>query len=80
MASDYCYDVEMERAIERHNEGNARVIPIILRPCDWQGSPFSKLQVLPKEAKPVTLWVDRDSAFLDVVKGICRVVDSLVKK
>jgi TIR domain len=80
MASDYCYDIEMERAIERHNEGMARVIPIILRPCDWQGSPFSKLQVLPKEGKPVTLWVDRDSAFLDVVQGIRRSVDSIAKK
>jgi hypothetical protein len=80
MASDYCYDIEMERAIERHNEGMARVIPIILRPCDWQGSPFSQLQVLPKEGKPVTLWVDRDSAFLDVVQGIRRSVDSLTKK
>jgi hypothetical protein len=45
----------MERAIECHNEGTARVIPIILRPCDWQDSPFSKLQVLLKEGKPVTL-------------------------
>jgi hypothetical protein len=77
MASNYCYDIEMERAIERHNEGMARVIPIILRPCDWQGSPFSKLQVLPKEGKPVTLWVDRDLAFLDVVQGIRRAVESL---
>jgi hypothetical protein len=49
----------MKRAIECHNEGTARVIPIILRPCDWQDSPFSKLQVLLKEGKPVTLWVDR---------------------
>jgi hypothetical protein len=77
MASNYCYDIEIERAIERHNEGTARVIPIILRPCDWQGSPFSKLQVLPKEAKPVTLWSNRDSAFLDVVQGIRRAVESL---
>jgi TIR domain/CHAT domain len=80
MASNYCHDIEMERAIERHNEGTARVIPIILRPCDWHDSPFSKLQVLPKEGKPVTLWGDRDSAFLDVVQGIRRAVESFVKK
>jgi hypothetical protein len=80
MASDYCYDVEMERAIARHDEGHARVIPIILRPCDWKDSPFSKLQALPKDAKPVTQWGDRDSAFLDVVQGVRRAVDSLAKK
>jgi TIR domain/CHAT domain len=80
MASDYCYDIEMERAIARHNEGTARVIPILLRPCDWKDSPFSKLQVLPKDALPVTKWGDRDSAFLDVVQGIRRAVESLAKK
>ena len=66
-----------ERAIERHNAGNARVIPIILRPCDWKGFPFSKLQILPKDGKPVTQWSDRDSAFLNVVEGIRRAVDTL---
>lgn len=80
MASDYCYDIEMQRAIDRHNEGTARVIPIILRPCDWQGSPFSKLQILPKDAKPITEWSNRDSAFVDVVKGIRRAVETLTKK
>jgi TIR domain len=80
IASDYCFDVEMQRAIARHHEGTARVIPIILRPSDWKESPFSKLQVLPKDAKPVTQWDDRDSAFLDVVQGLRRAVDSLTKK
>lgn len=80
MASNYCYDIEMERAIARHNEGTARMIPIILRPCDWKDSPFSKLQILPKDALPVTKWSDRDSAFLDVVQGIRRAVESLSKK
>lgn len=80
MASDYCYDIEMQRAVERHDAGTARVIPIILRPCDWQGSPFSKLQVVPKDAKPVTQWNDRDAAFLDIVQNIRRAVDSLAKK
>ncbi|BAY25522.1 hypothetical protein NIES2100_53280 [Calothrix sp. NIES-2100] len=77
MASDYCYDVEMQQAIARHNAGTARVIPIILRPCDWQDSPFSKLQVLPQDAKPVTQWSDRDAAFLNVVEGIRKAVNSL---
>lgn len=80
MASDYCYDIEMERAIKRHDAGAARVIPVILRPCDWKDSPFSKLQALPKDAKAVTQWSNRDSAFLDVVQGIRRAVDSLTKK
>src|SRR4051812_2446839 len=47
IASDYCYDVEAKRAIERHEAGEARVIPIILRPAMWEGSPFGHLQALP---------------------------------
>ncbi|MEH2026501.1 TIR domain-containing protein [Nostoc sp.] len=77
MGSDYCYDIEMQGAIARHNQGTARVIPIILRPCDWKDSPFSKLQVLPKDAKPITQWSDRDAAFLNVVEGIRKAVNSL---
>lgn len=70
LASAYCYDVEMQRAIERHNAGQARVIPVILRPCDWHESPFGKLMAAPKDGRPVTSWPDLDEAFLDVVRSI----------
>src|SRR6185436_6857605 len=56
LSSDYCYGIEMKRALEKHDSGKARVIPIILRPVDWSGAPFAKLQALPKDAKPVTKW------------------------
>ena len=74
LASDYCYDIEMKRAVERHERGEATVIPIILRPCDWQGAPFGKLQGLPKDVKPVTSWKQRDEAFKDVTEGIRRAI------
>ena len=54
MASKYCYGIEVKRAIERHEQGDALVIPIILRPVHWQGAPFGKLQALPTDAIPVT--------------------------
>src|SRR6266487_2347913 len=54
MASEYCYGIEMQRALERHDAGTARVLPILLRPVDWTEAPFSKLQMLPTDAKPVT--------------------------
>jgi len=59
LASKYCYDVEMDRALKLHEAGTARVVPLILRPSDWEGSPFAKLQALPKNAKPVTSWRNR---------------------
>ena len=70
IASDYCWDVEVKRAMERHEAGEARVIPVILRPVDWKSAPFGKLQALPKDAKPVTRWPDCDEALLNVAKGI----------
>lgn len=80
IASDYCYDLEMQRAVQRHEEGTARVIPIIVKPCDWEGTPFSKLQFVPKNAKPITKWDDQDDAFLNVVQSIRKAVESLQAK
>jgi hypothetical protein len=70
IASDYCYDREMRRAMERHESGDAIVIPVILRPCDWHGTPFGKLLAVPTDGKPVTQWPDRDQAFLEVAKSV----------
>lgn len=70
IASDYCYDIEMKRALDRQTAKSARVIPVILRACDWMSAPFGKLQALPKDALPVTSWSNADEAFTDVAKGI----------
>ena len=70
IASRYCYQVEMMRALERHEAGEARAIPIILRPCDWHDTPFGKLQAAPKDARPVKSWPDIDEAYLDIVRQI----------
>ncbi len=79
MNSNYCYLIEMQRAIERHERGEARVIPIILRPVYYQRTPFAKLQSLPTNHKPVmgSSWRSQDEAFFDVAEGIRRVVEEL---
>lgn len=74
LASDYCYEIEMKHALERHQAGTVRVIPIILRHTFWQDAPFSSLQILPTDAKPVTQWSDRDEAFWDITVGIRKAV------
>ena len=48
LASDYCFDVEVKRALERHDSGEACVIPVILRPCDWRLMPFSNFKPFPQ--------------------------------
>lgn len=77
LASDYCYAIELTRAMERHEDKEARVIPVILREVDWKGAPFGKLEALPKKAKPVTNWENRDAAFADVARGIRKAVEEI---
>ena len=74
LASNYCWSIEMDRAMARHASGEARVIPMILKPCDWKDAPFAKLQALPKDAKPIVSWSNADEAYLNVVDGIRRVL------
>jgi hypothetical protein len=78
LATKYCQDVEIKRAMERHEVGTARVIPVILRPVDaWHTAPFGKLQALPEKGKAVTTWKNRDEAFADIARGIREVAMSL---
>jgi hypothetical protein len=77
VASDYCYSVEMKRAVARHAAGEARVIPVILRHVDWRGTPFATLKAVPKDGRPVVGWASTDEAFLDVTREIRRAINSI---
>jgi hypothetical protein len=79
LASDYCFDIEMKTALERHSAAQALVIPIILRPVDWQATPFSGLQALPRNGKPVTTFDNLDVAFEQVATGIRAAIEKLRK-
>ncbi|MGD9902978.1 MAG: toll/interleukin-1 receptor domain-containing protein [Vicinamibacterales bacterium] len=70
LASRYCYEIEGDIALRRHRDGTARVIPVVLRACDWTVSPFGELQGLPKDGVPLTQWADKDQASLEVARGI----------
>lgn len=74
IASDYCYGKELGRAMERHERKESLVIPIILRPVDLTEAPFARLQALPRDAKPVTMWSNQDEAWLDVESGIKKAI------
>ncbi len=80
MASKYCYDLETKRAMERHDARQARVVPIILRPVDWRGAPFGKLQPLPEDGKPVTTWRSTDDGFYNVALGLRAAIEAEQKR
>lgn len=77
LASDYCYDNEMRRALERHGQGSTRVVPVILRRCDWQASPFGKLQALPRDGQAVTAYADVDAALTEVAVALRALADEI---
>lgn len=77
IASDYCYKIEKGRALERHRAGTARLISVILRPCDWTHTDLRQYLVTPRDGKPITLWPDRDEAFLDVAQSIRRAIQEI---
>jgi hypothetical protein len=72
LSSSYIWDIELGKALERHKDGKARVIPVILRPCDWKETPFGKLSAAPEDGAPIrsSRWHNIDEALLDVVKKI----------
>ncbi|NYS77564.1 MULTISPECIES: toll/interleukin-1 receptor domain-containing protein [Halomonadaceae] len=76
LASDYCYDTEMNHAIEKHNGGLAVVIPVILHPCDWHSAPFGHLRATPTDGKPVSMHGNAQEAFSIITKDIREAIEA----
>ncbi|GCE06990.1 HEAT repeat domain-containing protein [Dictyobacter aurantiacus] len=75
IASEHCYGNELAQALQRHEQGYARVIPILVRSTDWQSTPFGHLRPLPTNGKPAKTWKDQEAALVDIVQGIKNVID-----
>lgn len=77
--SDYCYEVEMKRAMEKHNIGDAVVIPVILHPCNWHDMAFGKILACPKDGKPISKFPNMHDAFLDVTLSVKTAADNFIQ-
>ncbi len=75
--SNYCYHVEAQLAMDRHERGEARVVSILLRPVFWQKTRMRTYLALPKDGRPITSWPNRDEGFLNVVSEIQRVIEEI---
>ncbi|WP_437511901.1 SUMF1/EgtB/PvdO family nonheme iron enzyme [Sorangium sp. So ce1099] len=75
LASDSCYERELGAALERHRRGAARVVPIVVRACDWEGTTLAELEALPRDGGAVTSWANQNEAWRDVVRGIRAAVE-----
>ena len=74
LAADYCYSAEMQRIMQRHAQGSATVIPIVLRVVHLTGMPFANLQRLPRAGRPINKWPDRDDVFHDILGELNQVI------
>lgn len=75
--SDYCYQIEMTNALQRHERGEAVVIPVILRPCAWHQLPFGKLLAATVDGKPIVQFPSYDEGFVQVVDSVSRALGKL---
>jgi len=76
LASNYCWDIEMQFALAKEQSGSAVVVPVILRDCDWQSSELGRLQALPQDGRPVVHWRPRDKAWTDVARRLRTRIDT----
>lgn len=74
LASEYCFGVEVEKAMARLKRGEVRVVPILLKPCLWEESRFSELQIIPRDAKAIASWSSADEALNEVASEIRQLV------
>ncbi|MGR3319290.1 MAG: toll/interleukin-1 receptor domain-containing protein [Candidatus Anammoxibacter sp.] len=77
LASDYCYEKEMTRALEKNQDESAVVIPVILHPCDWHSSPFGNLRATPTDGKPVSMHGNQHEAFAIIAKDVRETAQSI---
>jgi internalin A len=79
LATDYIWDEEIKEAMRRHEAREARVVPILLRPCDWKGMPFEKLQGLPRKGRYIASAPNADELWLEVAQGVRAVIEDFWK-
>ena len=78
IASNYCYEKEMKRALERQAKGEARVVPVIVRDVNWKViSELSNLTAVPRDGRAVRNWPNKDTAWKDVSKSIQMMLEEM---
>lgn len=76
--SDYCYEKEMRQAMKQEADGLSHVVPVILRHCVWDKTPFGKLLACPKDGRPITDFEDRDKGFADVAMSLRTLIEDIL--
>lgn len=82
ISSDYISDDETyertQKVMERYNNNETILVPILVRNCLWKHTPFVKLPLLPKNLQPLNnkqFWNSEDDALMAVVEDIYEAIN-----
>ncbi|MFH0733038.1 MAG: COR domain-containing protein [bacterium] len=72
IATKYIKEVELKNTLNRYEEdkNSVNICPIILRPCNWEKTVLGKFTAFPFKGEPVTEWLNKDKAYLNIVNSI----------
>lgn len=74
LTTNYIWNIEVQDSLLRQQKNELTVIPVILSPCAWTQTPLAQFNALPRKGKPITIFDDQDTALLEVVQGIYKVI------
>lgn len=74
--SNYCYQIEFKHALKRKENGDLIIVPVIAQPCDWHASPFGEMKAIPTDGKPISDWVNENTAYLNIVQELRRLLNA----
>jgi len=79
LASDFIWDEELPIVDKLFQENKTKVVPILLRDCDWSSTDYGKIQAVPTDPKtlkltPIKNWDDKDNAWKIVLEQVKRLL------
>jgi len=80
IASDFIYDVEIQKVLDCNQKGKVKIIPIIIRPCDFESLPICQFKVLPLNKIPVSVWENEDEAWLQIIIQLKKVIKGIINE
>ncbi len=77
LQSEFCYDKELERSLERADAGEAMVIPILVRDCAWKLTPLSQIQFAADDLRSFSKFSSVDEALTEAVLRIKKSLEGI---
>lgn len=79
--SNFCYNIEMEKAFEREKNGECIIVPIMLKKTSLnEAMPFYNLKTLPTDRKPISSFHPQNDGYVDVTENLTDLIKKYVSK